>query len=290
MTARPPIRMHPSLPAVHRRASARCARTPACERGFTLIELLVVVAILLAISYLGFAVVFDTQKHAEDRVARAQLLVVAKALRQFKADTGYYPGQGPFALNRTCTLDGAPIEPGAIVPTPDLVPGTADACAWFQSPANLALLFREAPLTPDPAHPQASLLAWDAAAQRGWRGPYLPRAALAWLDLGTNLDSGTLLADVPAEPAGPAFAPVANLYLRWRAIPSSAAGYVAQRDDFERHPRPILHFDLEPSAGGRPRVVYTGPDGAYGGANPDDACLPNLTANAGRDDLVVCLE
>ena len=288
MTVRFPIRMRLSLPVARRHADARSVRV----RGFTLVELLVVVAILLAISYLGFAVVFDTQQRAEDQVARAQLLNLARALRQFKADTGYYPGQGPFALNQPCTLDGVAVAPGALRPTVDLVPSgmQANACAWFQSPANLLLLFRDLPLPADAMHAQASLLTWDAAAQRGWRGPYMPHAALAWLDIGTNIDSGTLLADVPAQPAGPSFAPPGGAYLRWRAIPSYANGYVAARDDFERHPRPILHFDLERESGGRPRVVYPGPDGVYGGANPSDACLPNLTVVAGHDDLVVCLE
>lgn len=280
-------------------ASANCRVVPPRARrafaracGFTLIELLVVVAILLAISYLGFAVVFDTQKHAEDRVARAQLLVVAQALRQFKADTGYYPGQGPFALNQTCALAGVAIAPGALRPTADVVPAAmaGDACAWFQSPANLLLLFRDTPLPVDAAHAQASLLGWDAAAQRGWRGPYLPRAALAWLDIGTNIDGGTLLVDVPAQPAGPSFPPVSGAYLRWRAIPSWQTGYDSTRDAFGRHPRPILHFDLERPESGRPRLVHAGPDGVYGGENLNDACLPNLTAAAGRDDLVVCLE
>ena len=258
------------------------------QRGFSLIEMLVVVAVLAAIAYVGFAATGDTQTHAENHLAKTQMLNLAQALRRFRADTGYYPGQGPFALNQPCTVEGENIAPGAVIA--DFVPAGVNACAWYNSPANLWLLFSERAPSADPSHPQAALLRWDADSGRGWNGPYLAHAALGFVDVGTGIDQGVLLPDLPALSAGTAFAPWPGGFLQWRSLPKARPGYDARRHDFSRHPRALLHLDLERPSGGHPRLQHPGPDGRYGRAAAADPCLPDATDPQGADDLIVCLD
>jgi general secretion pathway protein G len=71
-----------------------------CSRGFTLLELLVVVAIIgMLAGYVGPRY-FGQLGKAEVKVARSQLNALAKALDQYRMDTGHYPGtaQGLAAL------------------------------------------------------------------------------------------------------------------------------------------------------------------------------------------------
>lgn len=280
-------------------------------RGFTLIELLVVTGILATLAYLAWGGQSGIQSRAEDEVARAEILRLADALRRFRADTGYYPGQGPFALAAPGTSEDAG---GACTPVGGVrrswaQPATdADRDAWFISPANLALLFGAPALCQN--HPQASLQGWDADTRRGWHGPYLDVSARAWVDHGDGFNiadgsgnplAGNKVLDIPAFGSGPSAAParaawtrcntpegVANdCMLGWRSVFRAEAGYDATRHELNWHARPFALFGL--ANGDFPRLVYWGADGRYGGRNATDPCRPNAAASDGLDDMVLCL-
>jgi prepilin-type N-terminal cleavage/methylation domain-containing protein len=268
--------------------------------GFTLIELLTVCAILVALSYLAWGAYLDVDRRAEDELARAELLRLADALRRFHDDTGYWPGEGPFQLNSDCTnlSDIHAVDSREIGLDDGLVVG-ADKGQWFDSPANLFLLFKKPVLCP--GHRLAFLEHWNADAHRGWHGPYLPTNKRHWVDF---LPTGKLV-NIPAFGVGPAFAPNAadvscatdlnKCAFNWRSLLPSiitindsngdgvddVTGYEPAKYEFARHARPFLFF-LNP-----PRVVYAGEDGRYGGADPDDPdpCRPAALS----DDVVICL-
>jgi general secretion pathway protein G len=62
------------------------------KRGFTLIELLVVVLIIGILAGFVAPRYFSQVGRSEINVARAQLDALAKALDQYRVDTGRYPG------------------------------------------------------------------------------------------------------------------------------------------------------------------------------------------------------
>ncbi|HNQ04053.1 MAG TPA: prepilin-type N-terminal cleavage/methylation domain-containing protein [Thiobacillaceae bacterium] len=288
-------------------------------RGFTLVELLVVTAVLATLAFMAYGSLWDVQARAQEDAAQAQATQVSRALLQFFRDTGYWPGQGPFALSSagtatTETSPGsglytcAPPGGGIIGVVRESLPEPDDAMrdAWFASPANLLQLFETPALCQN--HPLAHLNRWDPVAQRGWRGPYLPRAMRHQVSLGDDLDEATglgstvvgmRLEDVPGVGAGAPWpgadaswwrctSPAdSNCMLLWRAVRADMPGYVEAKHLFAAHPRPLLHFGL--TNGDVPRLVHAGPDGRYGGVNISDPCLPNVLNNDGQDDRVICL-
>ena len=299
----------------------------AMARGFTLIELLVACSVLATLAFTAWGGYANVQESAQDEIAAADLRRVADAVRRFRADTGYYPGQGPFFLSATarseaeCTATDGILRDWA---APD-VDSARDA--WFASPANLALLFDAPSLCSK--HPLAFLKSWNAQAGRGWRGPYLDRTLRLWVDHGEDLNSrtvattgsdgatvtsgpdgygtplaGTKIVDIPAYGSGvrhPAAGPSGNActnqagsdaantcMLGWRVAPREQAGYDPEAHELRQHARPFLLFGLADND--HPRVVDAGPDGLYGGRNSSDACRANLGAAGGADDRVLCLE
>ncbi len=183
----------------------RIKNPKARQSGFSLIELLMVVSILAAVSGIGFfALSSDTLEEKYVTLAKVEMQTIAKAVKQFKRDTGYYPGQGPFAiLDRktgvinTCA-DRCPIgtcdSRGGVAPdvirderhanvillddrTPDM---------WMKSPINMMQL-----LTPPQFcmnHPLAYLAEWDESTNKGWHGPYLSREGYVDTDCSLSAD------------------------------------------------------------------------------------------------------
>jgi len=285
--------------------------------GFTLVELLVVCAILIAVSYLAWGAYIGVDVRAKEDLARTQLLKLAEAFTRFHADTGYWPGQGPWRL----VADGGAVLDNT-VNTTDLQ-GTATPQQWYASPANLTLLYERPAL--DPVHPLAYLRDWNPATRRGWNGPYLPLANRHWVDVWPDLQdidpAGThRLYNLPAFGAGIEYPPggtayvtcasaVVGCFLGWRALPKPATiidsdhdgaddvtGYAPARHEFAHHARPFV-FLLEapaipPATEPRivPRVVYWGTDGRFGGTNASNPCLPAAADPEGADDVVVCLQ
>ncbi|MDD5328494.1 MAG: prepilin-type N-terminal cleavage/methylation domain-containing protein [Sulfuricella sp.] len=281
------------------------------DHGFTLVELLVVTGILATLAYLAWGGQTGVQSRAEDQIARSEILRLADALRRFRADTGYYPGQGPFALAAPGTTEtGGNCAPvGGVLRSWTLPAVDADRDDWFDSPINLALLFERPALCGN--HPQAYLAAWNPDTRRGWNGPYLDRSARAWTDHGANFNladgsgdplSGSKIDDIPAFGVGPGAFPAAAGWNRctdpenpanacmlgWRTVNRGEAGYDAARHELTLHARPFPVFGL--AAGDAPRVTYWGADGRYGGRNAADPCRPNGGNPDGADDLVLCLE
>lgn len=300
------------------------------DRGFTLIELLVVCSILAATAYIAWGGYLGVQEGAEDDIARAEMQRVAAALKRFKADTGYYPGQGPFALAdvgtvETASGDGFNCAPvGGVLRSWTAPTADADRDVWFDSPANLALLFAAPKLCAN--HPLAYLKEWNAITRRGWHGPYLDLASRKWVDHGVDFNADILnntgasagapygdgsplaggkVLDVPAFGNGPRFRAAGPAWARcdeqelntgtcmlgWRTLPRETTGYDKDVHELGAHARPFVVFGLaDGAASDNPaRVVYFGRDGKYGGRNAVAPCLPDTASTGGEDDVVLCL-
>lgn len=298
------------------------------DRGFTLIELLVVCGILAATAYLAWGSYLGAEASAEDDIARAEMLRLADALKRFKADTGHYPGQGPFVLASVGTAETAsgsgfdctPV--GGVLRSWAAPNSDADKDPWFDSPANLALLFEAPALCAN--HPLHYLNRWNPDTRRGWHGPYLDPASRKWVDHGRDFNAdilndtsasagppygngspiaGSKILDIPAFGNGPRFRAAGPGWTRcdgqeltagacmlgWREIVREATGYDPARHEMPARARPFAVFGL--ADGDHPRIVYWGRDGRYGGRNSADACLPNLSHpdGDGDDDVVLCL-
>ena len=168
-------------------------------RGFTLLELLVVCAILATLSIVAVAGYSNVLDESNDRLVRTEMQEIAKAIRQFKADTGYYPKTGPFALaidNGSVTNGGMP---GYIVSTSAALTDD-EKRRWFYSPANLyQLTTSTSPLSGiTPAH---QLAEWDPETGRGWRGPYLKGFKDLYVDIGDDIN-GTSYTASPTYASG----------------------------------------------------------------------------------------
>ncbi len=285
--------------------------------GYSLLELLVVVSILVAVALIATGSMDGVDRAAQANIVSAEMLEIAKAIKQFKADTGYYPGQGPFALLEdvnvgayTCANDAAD-SPGAVdIDDPSIV-----SRAWFESPANLVQLLERPILCT--GHPLAWLADdWDPVTRRGWRGPYLQTLGEGFVSIGddTNPDEAyetgdpeivatAQIDDVPGIADPFEHRPVNGL-MAWSATPIADGGMQRKVAG-----RPYLVFLNDYGAGGgivtsleHPRIVSMGPDGLYAGCYDDNGdgdcndpgdgenpCLPNIDG-VETDDIILCLE
>lgn len=235
------------------------------DRSFTLLELVLVIAVLAVVAGTVISNIGDAEARAHDDLALAELAAVRDAVRRFRADTGFLPKSGPFALALDRDGDG---DLDGAVPVP------SEGTAWFDSPANLGQLF-ECPLPP--THPLADR-------RRGWNGPYLSRGAEGWVVVGDNLAPDGI-GDPAAAPLLPPMPGVADPHLAEPAASGAFRWWPWGADTADvsaallRHGRPILLL-LGPDESSA-RVVGLGRDGVYTEHTIQDAFDPP----AGGDDV-----
>lgn len=168
------------------------------------------------------------------------------------------------------------------------------------SPANFSALFV-----------QGLESAWNPAARRGWRGPYLREFGEGRVDIGDDL-----LNDGSGNPVTVNVAAIANIrgvadpfaayptlpasYTRCDETPANTACLLDWRtladdgdgddDDgdraFAKHGRPYLAFDLDDN--NRARLMSMGPNGRYEGITCAVTAPCNQCA-ANGDDILMCL-
>lgn len=136
-------------------------------RAFTLLEMVLVVAIMATIAGTVVALTGDLQDTVSLDLRLHEMTAIREALLRFHADTGYFPGEGPFDLDT---------RPGGFVPLGARPP------QWHDCAANVWQLAQN-PLE-GTSHP---LRVWDPDRRRGWHGPYLAmscegRVALPFVD------------------------------------------------------------------------------------------------------------
>jgi len=278
------------------------------QTGFTLLELLVVIAIMVAVAGTATIALNGVDQNSQSGLVRVEMQNIAAAIRQFKNDTGYYPGEGPFGLSGdTCGSYSNSV--GAINPS------SIDTQDWFESPANLGQLYIQPELCSD--HPLSQLSEWNPETRRGWRGPYIDQSGEGLVDLGNDLNSdvdgdpvaGTAIDNVPGiadtfsynNPVYQSYADcdeedfdTSTCLLEWRSLSNTSPKYPDSTDDdymkyyIGAHGRPYLIFHDD----GAYRIVSMGPDGIYDGCdrNNDGTCDDddNLCTPL-NDDIVICL-
>jgi len=250
------------------------------QSGFTLLEMLVTISILAAIAFITTGWFRGVREDSNDQLVRSEMQAIAKAIRQFKQDTGYYPGVGPFALSSIApngATDCPAMVPGDGGVDRDSLPGGAGG-AWFSSPANFWQLLERPQLCAN--HPLAALANWNPDTGRGWRGPYLKGFAEGFVDIRDDINSyangsngdplvGNNIQDVigiadPFEHKGENAG--GDTLLDWSA---TYLGAVANEREYWG--RPYLLFDIST----KPWLVSMGGDGIYnqGATSSDDVVL-----------------
>lgn len=292
----------------------------------TLLELLVVVSVVAALAGMGWSAYRGVREAELETLAEAQLRLTAKALHRFKQDLGYWPGQGPLALAPSANVETATSDPRAFtctettaglwlrrsLPAIHVSTGVSDVAVWRADwaahPANLWQLITPPMLCSN--HVLGRLQDWDQVSQRGWRGPYIDADRLGYVEVGNGLRpdgtgsalTGPFQADLRGLALGAPLPPLnssgsecadtdpGTCAWRWRVHASTWSGTDDEADNARAtHPRALLYFG---PISGRPRLVWVGPDGRFGGFSIDTtrACAPNTDVPSGQDDRVICLD
>ena len=271
-------------------------------QGFTLLELLLVLAILAGLAFIAVGSFRGVSEESSRQLSRVGMQELARALRQFRQDTGYWPGQGPFAL-KTAKGPGA-VEDSALARL-SYSGGSVEARErWFKSPANFYQLLGGSLLPAD--HPLAT---WNAESGRGWRGPYL-QGYRAYVDIGSKINDGyqnsptdgTAVPAVPGvadafahRPVAGGGAAVGDTPLDWsdEHCDQTTDACRKRRRELTSLGRPFLFMEYPGPDGAEtspgvlktfPSLVSFGPDGLYGDGKPGGADDPD------NDNIVLRLE
>lgn len=213
-----------------------------------------VVSLLAAVSLLALGDFREVDQVAAKRLVYADMQEIAKAIRRFKQDTGYFPKEGPFAL-------GGGVTDTELATVAHAGATAAARARWYNSPANFY------PLLTGPLLPATHQLAdWNAETGRGWHGPYLTGFREGYVDVGDGEDdpaTGSGIPDVDglADPfergrvAGGG-ASVNNTLLDWSRTSRADTG---GRKEIDKWGRPYLYI----TDGTARRLVSPGPNGIY---------------------------
>lgn len=228
--------------------------------GFTLLELLVVVTILATVAFTASFYMKNAAEQAGDSLVLSEMQEIAKAIRQFKQDTGYYPKTGPFGLDD----QGGQID------------HTSMNVDWFYSPANLyQLTVRTSPLD----RTGHLLETWNPESGRGWRGPYLTGHEDGELTIGDNINDGSAAGDPFGDPwSGDAIEDVpgiADPFEQKRAA-SELLHWEYDGVPYDYKGRPYLVFGLT----NQPWIVSMGENGDY----------ESTSRIAGGDDIILSID
>ena len=291
-------------------------------RGFTLLELLLVVSILAATSSIGISLYYnsdgdDVDTRARVHLAQAEMLNIAKAVRQFKQDTGYYPGQGPFAYldysqcgsSCNCADDAGNVDSiGGLDPVALVAVAGGTPREWGDTPANMLQLLQRPVICSN--HALVHLASWDEVNQQGWRGPYLTNEGFTDIsgDLSASGDGDPLatwvlaLRNIPAiaDPFShnePEVVPTANVdfdgyLLDWRTF---SAGTDVYSSGLSKPARIGSAYYLLGRDGCSPlRIVSTGYNGVYESAHSSNlsnigGCVLDATQRATNEQLKASL-
>lgn len=288
--------------------------------GFTVLELLIVVAILAAVAMIATSSFVgggrNVETDAKIKIAKSEMTSIARAVKQFKADTGYYPKEGVFAHK---DLGGQTIGSNATNYSSESDKYSRFSIDGFYEPYNLDQLFSQ----PIDFTNGEFLLPWDNSAGHGWNGPYLNRQ-VAYLDASDETDTESPIADqwgsdVVSSDYG--FSTYGNdvvfagaydqfsrskssYFFKWNTVKYPDPG---DKNDRKKFLGPIggpyMIFGLNATMDNDVilRVVSSGPDGDYQGLNDPagsvtsrDNCSPKAadsSADKYREyelDLVLC--
>ena len=238
------------------------------RRGFTLLELLVVVSILAVVAGTVMLSLEGTEEQAAAQVSQHELAQLRQAVLRFYQDTGWMPGQGPFALVGEHPL--GQLDPNNPLHwPPHLASATpAQRAAWARHGANWWQLLQN-PLVDRNGTLIHPLGRWNPTTRRGWRGPYLGRDGGGLVDV-----SGTL---TPSGDGDPGSGTSADLVPGCLGVadpwPQPPQGPFYQWYDPEqgtpraRWGRPYLLLDVHHTdpllLRSRARIVSLGPNGRY---------------------------
>ncbi len=252
--------------------------------GFTLLELVIVVGILAIVAGAVMLSLDRVHQEAAAGITQHDLDQLRQAILRFYQDTGWLPGQGPFALVGDHPL--GQLDPNNPLHWPSWLASAtaAQRAAWARHPGNWWQLVYN-PLVDRNGQLIHPLGRWNPATRRGWRGPYLSLRGGGLVDLSRQLDrsgagdpaAGTTADVVPrcVAPGDPFSAPPLGPFFQWYD-PNSL-------QPRPRWGRPYLMFDLHHGdpviLRARARVVGLGPNGIY----------ESSPAGPGGDDVVVFL-
>lgn len=239
-------------------------RRPA--RRFTLLEMLIVISILAVLAGSVIVNLGSAGQRAAGDLGGHQLSQVREALLRFKRDMGYLPHEGRLIAAN-----------GSLIGTPAGVSDETAWRTWFNHPANMLCLVKQ-PLATGGGETDwlvdASLVSYDPATRRGWKGPYLSNNAVVWMTLGDGLSAdgsgdptqGNALALMPVVPNLEAAAAVQRAgdgawFYTWSAGAQLPTNQSAQG-------RPLLLLDADTDFA---RVVSLGADYAYSAYSPTSA-------------------
>ncbi len=218
--------------------------------GFTLMELMLVVVLVSLLAGVMLSRNSDVLESSQNDLTAVQLSELAKALRQFRTDVGYWPGEGGL-------VELAPTHP-------------ADLGVLLTKPSSCT-----------------GVCIWDSTAQRGWHGPYLQSLSMGWLRVGGLTVQGVSAGKVyPAEfgstyqwysaKATADAATASGLVSRGRPVLYYPPDASCPARPSNKCPARLMAAGADGDFGVSPSVV-------------DVDCRPSPDTGAYKDNLVLCL-